>query len=398
MATNDDNILSFPNAARRDASGRRLIPERLKEARYAKSLNQAELGERIGKTRQAVSAFELGERTPEGTTLAQIADLLEQPVSYFTTPDRSGFGPFGPRFFRASGAETKRRNLMCDAYANWEVQIAHYLGDSVNYPSVNFPSVSPSDFKGAYEEEEIEDAAEKCRSVWGLGYGPISNILSLAESKGIIVSRLRMEGERIEAFSFWNGARPFIFLASEKFSASRARFDVAHEIGHLVLHRGVGQEDIEDPKTLKRIEAEANRFAGALLLPRRSFPNEVFTTRLDAFVELKKRWKVAIQAMVFRCKDLGIFDEYQVTNLYKQISARKWRTKEPLDDLEMMPLEQPKLLKNAVDLILSSGRKNASDLRNELALSPKIIEALCNLEDGAIAPAETDPPLHLILK
>ena len=77
-----------------------------------------------------------------------------------------------------------------------------------------------------------------------------------------------------------------------------------------MLHRGVGQEDIEDPKTLKRIEAEANRFAGALLLPRQSFPNEVFTTRLDAFVALKGRWKVAIQAMVFRCKDLGLFDEY----------------------------------------------------------------------------------------
>ena len=91
------------------------------------------------------------------------------------------------------------------------------------------------------------------------------------------------------------------------------------------------------------------------LLPRRSFPNEVYTPRLDAFVELKRRWKVAIQAMVYRCKDLGIFDEDQITNLYKQISYRKWRTKEPLDDPKLLPLEQPTLLNRAVTLVLESG-------------------------------------------
>lgn len=197
-----------------------------------------------------------------------------------------------------------------------------------------------------------------------------------------------MVGERVEAFSFWNGARPFVFLASEKESAARARYDVAHECGHLVLHRGVGQEDVEDPKVLRRIEDEANRFAGALLLPRQSFPNEVFTTRLDAFVELKMRWKVSIQAMVYRCKDLGVFDEYQITNLYKQISARKWRTKEPLDDPNSNPLEQPKLLRRAVSMVLDANRKTPDDLAAELALAPGIIETLCNLDEGTLSAVE----------
>lgn len=387
MATNS-NILNFPNAARGGPAGRRLIPGRLRDARVAKRINQSELGEAIGKTRQAISSYELGEKTPEAATLAAIAGVLEQPLAYFTASDRDGFGPFGPRFFRAIGPETRRRNLMCDAYAGWQVQIARYVDDLVNYPPVVLPALAPAGPNESYTDEEIEAAAAECRRLWGLGYGPLSNVLSLAEGKGIIATRLRMEGERIEAFSFWNGSRAFIFLASEKESAARARFDVAHEIGHLVLHRGVGQEDIEDPKTLRRIEAEANRFAGALLLPRESFPNEVFTTRLDAFVELKARWKVAIQAMVYRCKDLGIFDEYQITNLYKQISARKWRTKEPLDDPNRYPLEQPKLLKKAVEMVLSAGRKSAEDFRNELALAPRVVETLCNLDDGSLSPPE----------
>ena len=393
----NNNILPFPNAARGAPAGRRLSPARLKDARAAKRLNQAELGTAIGKTRQAISAYELGEKSPEAATLAAIATVLDQPIAYFTASDRESFGGFGPRFFRATGPETKRRNLMCDAYAGWEVQIARYVDDLVNYPPVVVPSLTPSDPGGGYADEEIEEAAAECRSRWGLGYGPLSNVLALAEGKGIIAVRLRMEGERIEAFSFWNGARPFIFLASEKDSSARARFDVAHEIGHLVLHRGVGQEDIEDPKTLKRIEAEANRFAGALLLPAQSFPNEVFTTRLDAFVELKARWKVAIQAMVYRCKDLGVFDEFQITNLYKQISARKWRTREPLDDPTRYPLEQPKLLRKAVEMVLASGRKRPEDLLVELALAPHVIETLCNLDQGTFSTVEPTP-LEPVLK
>ena len=319
-----------------------------------------------------------------------IARTLEQPIGFFTAPEPEGFGPFGPRFYRAIGPETKRRNLMCDVYSDWQVQIARYVDDLIVYPTLALPSVVPDNAGNGYQEEEIEEAAAACRRTWGLGHGPISNILSLAESKGIIVSRLVMEGEKVEAFSFWNGPRAFIFLASEKDSAARARFDVAHEIGHLVLHRGLGIEDISDPKMLKRVEAEANRFAGALLLPRESFPAEVFTTRLDAFVELKSRWKVAIQAMVYRCKDLGIFDEFQITNLYKQISARRWRTKEPLDDPNVLPIEQPKMLRNAVEMLISAGRKSVADLRSELSVSPNVVEVLCNLSTGRLASPDVD--------
>jgi len=157
----------------------------------------------------------------------------------------------------------------------------------------------------------------------------------------------------------------------------RARYDAAHELGHLVLHRWVGPDEIEDPKNLKEIEREANRFAGALLLPRRSFPNEVYTTRLDAFVTLKRRWKVAIQAMVYRCKDLAIFDEDQITNLYKQISYRKWRTREPLDD--ELPLEQPKLLTRAANLLVKNGKKMADQIVAEIQVSADFLAAICGV-------------------
>jgi len=217
----------------------------------------------------------------------------------------------------------------------------------------------------------------------------------LLESKGIVVCRYELQGENVEAFSFWNGSRPFIFMASDKESGVRIRYDLAHELGHLILHRWVEQSEIDDPARLKVIESEANRFAGAFLLPKTSFPNEIYTLRLDAFLPLKERWKVSIQSMVYRCKDLEIIDADQYLNLYKQISFRKWRKKEPLDDPRQIPLEQPRLLKRAMELVLEK-RKKPDEITNELHLSGDWIEVFCNLDPGSFRgrqPSDFEPTL-----
>jgi Zn-dependent peptidase ImmA (M78 family)/transcriptional regulator with XRE-family HTH domain len=383
----NDNILLFPSALDRPGNKRRLNSARLKDARLVQRLNQSDLARVVGVTRQAVSAYEQGEKTPDSDTMGRIADALQQPLSYFFTDDRPDFGPLSAFFFRAFGTDTKRRNMACGVISKWFVQTARYFDNFVNYPPVQLPHLSPASTDGRYETEEIELVAEDCRKLWGLGLGPISNVVALLETKGITVSRYEIPGERVEAFSFWSGDRPFILLASEKQSASRSRFDAAHELGHLILHRWVGPDELEDPKVLKLIEREADRFASAFLLPRKSFPTEVFTTRLDAFVDLKRRWKVSVQAMVYRCKALGIFDEDQVTNLYKQISARKWRTTEPLDDPNILPLEQPRLLRRAVEMIVGAGRKVVDEIVAELQIARHFIETFCNLPQNYLSMA-----------
>lgn len=206
-----------------------------------------------------------------------------------------------------------------------------------------------------------------------------------------------MKGENVEAFSFWNGSRPFIFMASEKKAGVRSRFDLAHELGHLVMHRHIDGAEIEDKATLKEIERQADRFAGAFLLPKHSFPNEVFTPRLDAFIDLKRRWRVSIQAMIYRCSDLGLFDEYQILNMRKQVSFRKWRTQEPLDDPEIIPLENPRVLSKAFELIAQSGRMSVEELKASVQISPRFIEAMCLLPEGALT-TKDPPPVQPTLK
>ncbi|QDX24822.1 ImmA/IrrE family metallo-endopeptidase [Sphingomonas suaedae] len=369
-----DNVVQFP-AARSTAGGRLLIPARLRDARKVLRLSQEELGEKVGVTRQAISAFERGSRSPEPATFAALAAALDQPLGFFTSEDAPTFGDFSTRFYRKFGPETIRRQEACDTYSMWFTQVARHFDALVNYPAVNVPEYDPADFG----EDGIDEIAEKVRADWGLGLGPISNVMALLESNGIIACKYEMSGESVEAFSFWNGTRPFIFMASEKDAGVRSRFDLAHELGHLVMHRHIEQSEIADKATLKEIERQADRFAGAFLLPKHSFPNEVFSPRLDAFVELKRRWKVSIGAMVYRCSDLGIFDENQILNLRKQISFRKWRTKEPLDDPRIIPVESPRLLAKAFGLVAENDRMKIDVLLQTLQISPSFIAAMCNL-------------------
>lgn len=356
-------------------------------------LSQEELGDKVGVTRQAISAFERGARSPEPATFAALATALGQPLGFFTTDDAPTFGEFSTRFYRKFGPETIRRQEACDTYSDWFVQVARHFDGLVNYPAVNVPQYDPADFG----EDGIDDLAEKVRADWGLGLGPISNVIALLESNGIIACKYEMAGEKVEAFSFWNGPRPFIFMASEKEAGVRTRFDLAHELGHLVMHRHIEQSEIADKATLKEIERQADRFAGAFLLPKHSFPNEVFSPRLDAFVELKRRWKVSIAAMVYRCSDLGIFDEHQILNLRKQISFRKWRTKEPLDDPAIIPVEGPRLLAKAFSLVAESSRMKVDAMLQALQISASFIAAMCNVPISAFEPDEP-PPRHPTLK
>ncbi len=382
------NVVQFPLFSGASNSSRSILGSRLRDARKIRMLKQVDLAEAVGVTRQAISLFERGDAQPEASTLRRIASAVKQPVTFFATPDRTGFGVNSTRFYRKTGSDSVRRNESCDVLSNWFVQLAKYFDEIVNYPAVDLPEFRPA--KGdRYSFEEIDRIAIGLRKHWGLGAGPISNVLALFESRGILVCRYELEGGNIDAFSFWNGPRPFIVLASEKRAGARRRFDLAHELGHLVLHRWIDQAAIQDKATLKVIESEADKFAAAFLLPSSSFPNEIYSTKLDSFIYLKERWKVSIQSMIYRCRDLELIDEDQFLALYKGISYRQWRTNEPLDDPATIPVEQPRLLKRAFDLITQSGARSPADVVGDVGLAAEFVEVFCALEPGELASAGT---------
>jgi Zn-dependent peptidase ImmA (M78 family) len=258
----------------------------------------------------------------------------------------------------------------------WAYHITELLDQYVELPPVNLPDVS---FDFAEDDgERIEDIADALREYWGLGFGPITDLAPILEYNGIVLIEEKVACEDMDAVSRWQGGRPFILYATEVESAPRKLFNLAHELGHIVLHTSLEVNS----RVLDRMEKQANRFAGAFLLPRRTFSREVANTSVDYLLSLKGRWRVAVAAMVYRCKELGILNPYQVKYIWKQMNARNIRKREPLDTA--FSLSQPSVLSSAIEMLAQSSLRTPNEIVDELAINPADIESLTALPPGAL--------------
>ena len=144
-----------------------------------------------------------------------------------------------------------------------------------------------------------------------------------------------------------------------------------------------GGADLRQDKTHTRVEKEANTFASAFLMPATTFSKDVMDTSLDGFLKLKSKWGVSVQAMVVRSRDLGIIDEWQYQELFKQISQKGWRKAkgEPFDDL--VPTVQSSLGKRSLELLETNGIIHSWEIPSELPLPAKILNNIfqTNLAD-----------------
>jgi len=296
-----------------------LDPERITFARELRGLTKKELALAIEKTSSAISQIERGVIRPDLETLIRISLKLQVPTTFFmqrqnlSTPIK-----FDTCHFRSrrSTSQIKRRQ---------SVRIGDLLLDFIELlekKGVVFPQEEISSFVATGNTfDEINNVATELRKHWGMGLGPIPNIVKLFESKGIIVLPIYESCEEVDAYSTWRGTRPCILLSYGK-TASRSRFDVAHELGHLLFH-----EDIFTGET--KWEKQADQFAGAFLAPKESFIKECPRRwNLEAFKKLKFRWKLSIQALLYRAHALGCLSHSSYKKAMMDISRSGIRLNE----------------------------------------------------------------------
>lgn len=313
----------------------RFNPSQLRLAREIKGLSQGALSKAAQVTPAAVSQYELGAAVPGSAAIARLAEHLEVDPAFFAIPD-SGGDVNG--FFRSLRSAPASERKKARHYVQLIHQIVMDLETEVRLPNVSFPRLTLRD--GA-SDNDIEDIAASVREWWGVPAGPIENMVRLAERHGLVVTNLSHVDERIDAFSVPFRQRPVVVMSAAKGKRDRSRFDVAHEVGHLVMH---------DPKRIasKTIEAEAHSFAAAFLMPAQDIRSEL-PGRLDwaYLLDLKRKWKVSLAALVRRCYTLDKISESSYTLAMKTISARGWRRNEPAD---LGAPESPLLVSRAMEI------------------------------------------------
>jgi hypothetical protein len=134
------------------------------------------------------------------------------------------------------------------------------------------------------------------------------------------------------------------------------------------------------------VETQAHRFAGAFLLPAKAFSGEVYSPSLDTFRSLKAKWRVSIQAMIRRAVQLELMTGEHERRLWINLARRKWRTREPLDDV--LEPEEPRFLRRSFELLISEGIIAPYDVPFRLGLPARDIEELAGLEPGYLVEAE----------
>lgn len=332
---------------------------RISLARRRRAMSKKGLADLVGVTPNTVMRYEAGEIEPSEENLEKIARSLAFPKDFFIGGEIDE-----PRRDNASfrGMASKSARIMDAALASGAIA---FLLDDWIAKSYNRPEPDILDL----QHVEPHTAAMLLRQHWQLGDKPIANMIHLLEGRGIRMFSLAENTKDVDAFSLWRDDIPYVFLNRFK-SSERSRFDAAHELAHLCLHKhgGANAEYIGEG-----LEKEANAFAGAFLMPE-SDVRAVVKPPLYGVNELsdyKRRWRVSVAAINYRLRELGMINESKSVSNYVEMSRRGWLKNEP----HGIAREQSSVLQDIINDLLSLG-VTKTKIATELMIPPSEIEAL----------------------
>jgi Zn-dependent peptidase ImmA (M78 family)/transcriptional regulator with XRE-family HTH domain len=299
-------------------------------ARRARGLSQAQLANALQLSQAQISKIETGRMVPDDSFVDRLASLLRfKPSFFFRT---ASLRPPPANFHR------KRKKLTA---TEWERILAQAeilrLSIEALLKSVDMqaskraaPEIDPDQYGG-----KIAPIAATVRQAWMLPRGPIADVAKTMEDAGILIVPFDFGTELIDAFcqQAIDAVPPLVFLNSRVKAKDRIRFSLAHELGHIIMHR------IPSPT----MEDEANVFAAAFLMPEEDIVHQLYGLSLEKVMTLKMHWMTSMQAIIRRARDLKKMSDRGYKYYQIQLSKRGWRSAEPIEISNN--IENPRLLK-----------------------------------------------------
>ncbi|WP_301122678.1 helix-turn-helix domain-containing protein [Mycolicibacterium fortuitum] len=287
-----------------------LNPERIGIARMRRGLTKVELAQRLSVTARTVTKYE-SEGAP-GSVGAALAAALDFPESYFVRGDVPALCA-SEVSFRAARRATARQREAAVAAGVAGMEIDQWITRRFVLPTLDLP---------IFDGQGPKTAAAALRSMWGLGTKPLPNLVQLCESRGIRVYTLPPFADVVDAYSVWRNDVPFVFLARRK-TPERIRFDLAHELGHLVLHSA-------EPAETAAHEREADVFASEFLIPEDSLAEYMrFNPSVDELLRVKNHFKVSAMAMAYATYHGSRMGEWVYRHTCMTLSQQGFRSGEP---------------------------------------------------------------------
>ncbi|MEX2784023.1 XRE family transcriptional regulator [Streptococcus sp. H49] len=327
----------------------------LKQLRLLYGMTRKELATRLDITEQAVWQFEKNETSPKTSVKLKMTNLFGVRSDYFSQVTSNSNFDMTSVAFRNEAENTRKATDIQEAYLNALDSLIVYLESMVTIPNqkiIELVGILSQKEQDNVSLEEIALFAKKFLEI----SDDNSDLLYQLERSGIYIFERNMTNNE-DAYSIWSNAnRPFIILGIGK-TAVRRNFDLAHELGHLLLHRNIDFSTLSKDEFLEK-ESEANNFASYFLLPKEEFCRDMTNlvgkrvSNPDSYIDLKRKYSVSIQALEYRAFKLGLISPSQHGYFYRLINKKHYKTFEVLDD-EII-VKRPSKVRSMLNTILSN--------------------------------------------
>jgi Zn-dependent peptidase ImmA (M78 family)/transcriptional regulator with XRE-family HTH domain len=299
----------------------RLNLEMLTLAREAMGYTQNYLARLLGCNQSRLSKIEAGDLQPQESDIQNLVRVLGQDREFFFQQDFAA--PASVSFYRKAQGLPLKTLRQCNAQVNVRrLQIERQLGDT-RLGNLKLSFLSPKDNGGA------EGVAQRLRQEWGITFGPVPNLTELVENAGCVIVDFPFPSAKLDGLCVQAPEKPPIIFLNKDFPKSRRRLSLAHELGHLVMHKNPSES----------VEVEAWEFAAEFLMPAAEIREQLSGITLDKLGELKSQWGVSMQSILYRAKKLGLISESCSRSLWIQIGKCGYRASEPFEDV--IPDEKP---------------------------------------------------------
>jgi len=287
-----------------------VVSERVRSLRERKGWSQLELAQQSGLSVSVLSEIESGWNKPCLDTLVALAESLGVPLNTFLFADDN------PLENRLRLIETTEN---ISALQTWLERCRIYLEIEalVDKQGIRAPIYTLQPSRRLRDELlQIEAVAEQERYRLQLGIEPIANLVTVVEEAGLRVVGVDLPEDDVDgAFLFVPEYESAVALINRTKSPMRQHFTLAHQYGHLVLHRNLaefGERDIFLANSVK--ERQANAFAAAFLMPKplieRMYDEYGFSSKrkplpMYGWLVMTRRLRVSLQALACRLYNLG---------------------------------------------------------------------------------------------
>ena len=333
---------------------------RIRQARELAGLTQATLAELLGTDQTLIAHIERGSRQPAADLLEAIGTELHFPPSFFRQGSSPEF-PKGSLLFRSKAVVGRKLIGQVHAHAEIVFEMVVKLASQASLVPLRLPN----------EHDPIQ-AAQRVRSLLRIPDGPLPNLIRTIEQLGVIIVPIPQLKD-LDAFAVWAGPeRSYAVIGTVVEKAfDRTRMNLAHELGHLILHRDIAGAS-------QQLESDAYQFAVELLTPAHSIAVDLQSERLNLFrlASLKRRWNVSMQAIARRARDLQFITDRQYRYLMQQISMKGWRISEP--EFGPLQVERPRAIRKLVEVTFGPNL-NSETIAKEFRLSTTFITSLLEM-------------------